>query len=82
MASTRKIVRSADVGEVLLFRHSGTKAELLDVAVLDPFEKFVDDYARQWAQHNMRGETVEQRSRLCIVGEPTRYMLHGIAHLR
>ena len=65
-ASTKEIARRAEVGEVLLFRHFGSKAGLFDVAVLDPFEKFVDDYARQWAQHNMRGETVEQMSRLYI----------------
>jgi AcrR family transcriptional regulator len=65
-ASTKEIARRADVGEVLLFRHFGTKAGLFDVAVLDPFEEFVDDYARQWEQHNVRGETLEQMSRLYI----------------
>lgn len=65
-ASTKEIARRAEVGEVLLFRHFGTKAGLFDVAVLGPFEKFVDDYARQWTQHNMRGESLQQMSRSYI----------------
>lgn len=64
--STKEIAKRAEVGEVLLFRHFGTKAGLFDIAVLGPFERFVDDYARQWRQHNMRGESLEQMSRLYI----------------
>jgi AcrR family transcriptional regulator len=61
-ASTKEIARRAEVGEVLLFRHFGNKAGLFDEAVLDPFEKFVDEWVRRWAQHGLRGESLEEIS--------------------
>src|SRR5262249_10533847 len=62
-ASTREIARRAEVGGVLLFRHFGNKAGLFDEAVLDPFEKFVDEWVRRWAQHGgLRGESLEEIS--------------------
>jgi AcrR family transcriptional regulator len=51
--STKAIARHAEVGEVLLFRHFGSKAGLFDEAVLAPFENFVDEYAKQWARHDV-----------------------------
>lgn len=48
-ASTKAIADAAEVAEVLIFRHFGNKAGLFDHAVLDPFERFVEDYAQLWA---------------------------------
>jgi AcrR family transcriptional regulator len=59
-ASTKEIARRAEVGEVLLFRHFGNKAGLFDEAVLDPFEKFVDQWLRHWAQRGLRGESIDE----------------------
>jgi AcrR family transcriptional regulator len=42
--STREIAASAGVSEALLFRHFGTKANLFELAVLRPFQAFMDDY--------------------------------------
>ena len=42
--STREIATSAGVSEALLFRHFGTKANLFELAVLRPFQAFMDDY--------------------------------------
>ena len=39
--STREICDAAGVSEALLFRHFGTKADLFDAAVLEPFHMFV-----------------------------------------
>ena len=43
-SSTRDIADSAGVSEALLFRHFGTKANLFELAILDPFQGFMDDY--------------------------------------
>lgn len=50
-ASTKEISRRAEVAEVLLFRHFGSKERLFDEAVLIPFEQFIDAYSRKWAGH-------------------------------
>ncbi|MGH9034191.1 MAG: TetR/AcrR family transcriptional regulator [Acidimicrobiia bacterium] len=47
-ASTREIARLAGVSESLLFRHFGTKAELFNQAVLEPFDQFVTDFVGLW----------------------------------
>lgn len=43
-SSTREIADAAGVSEALLFRHFGTKANLFELAVLDPFHGFMDAY--------------------------------------
>lgn len=57
-ASTKEIAQRAEVGEVLLFRHYGSKAGLFEEAVLDPFGKFVDEWVRRWTHHGLRGESM------------------------
>lgn len=56
-AATKQISERADVGEVLLFRHFGSKAGLFDEAVLLPFESFVDEWTSQWAHHGLTGSS-------------------------
>jgi AcrR family transcriptional regulator len=43
-SSTRDIADAAGVSEALLFRHFGTKANLFELAILDPFHGFMDAY--------------------------------------
>jgi AcrR family transcriptional regulator len=43
-SSTREIADAAGVSEALLFRHFGTKANLFELAILDPFQGFMDAY--------------------------------------
>jgi AcrR family transcriptional regulator len=43
-SSTREIADAAGVSEALLFRHFGTKANLFELAILDPFQGFIDAY--------------------------------------
>lgn len=50
-SSTKEIARRADVTEVLLFRHYGTKAGIFTEAVIAPVHRFVEDYERAWAAH-------------------------------
>jgi AcrR family transcriptional regulator len=62
-ASTREIATRAEVTEVLLFRHFGSKAGLFEHAVLDPFDQFVNAWASHWSRRGPRGEPVEELAR-------------------
>lgn len=62
-ASTREIAQRAEVAEVLLFRHFGNKAGLFDEAVLEPFERFVEEWGNRWSRRGLRGESVEELAR-------------------
>ena len=42
--STRDIAKRAQLTEVMIFRHFGTKANLFQEAVITPFTEFMDDY--------------------------------------
>lgn len=50
-SSTREIAEQAGVSEALLFRHFGTKAQLFQRAILDPFNEFVNGYLEDWREH-------------------------------
>jgi len=62
-ASTKEIANRAEVAEVLLFRHFGNKAGLFDEAVLEPFERFVDEYAGQWSRRSLSGASFDELAR-------------------
>ncbi|BDB44284.1 MULTISPECIES: TetR/AcrR family transcriptional regulator [Mycobacterium] len=42
--ATRDIAKRAQLTEVMIFRHFGTKANLFQEAVITPFTEFMDDY--------------------------------------
>jgi AcrR family transcriptional regulator len=46
--TTKQIAERAGVAEPLLFTNFGSKADLFDVAVLEPIAEFVADYAASW----------------------------------
>jgi AcrR family transcriptional regulator len=46
--TTRRIADEAGVGESILFRHFGTKAELFETTILTPFTDFVEEWANRW----------------------------------
>lgn len=50
-ASTSEIARTAGVAHALLFRHFGTKAELFEQAVFEPFQAAIADVLRQWSAY-------------------------------
>lgn len=62
-ASTREIATRAEVTEVLLFRHFGSKAGLFDEAVLDTFEGFVDGWASRWVRRDLPGDSMDEQAR-------------------
>jgi AcrR family transcriptional regulator len=45
---TRQIADEAGVGESVIFRNFGSKAELFEAAILTPFTDFVDRWAKTW----------------------------------
>jgi AcrR family transcriptional regulator len=47
-ATTREIAGRAEVAEQVLFRIYPTKQALFDVAVLQPFDKFLSEYTDRW----------------------------------
>jgi AcrR family transcriptional regulator len=62
-ATTKQISERAQVGEVLLFRHFGSKSGLFDEAVLAPFESFVDAWVNRWARHGLSGDSMFELGR-------------------
>jgi AcrR family transcriptional regulator len=59
-ASTKEIAHRAEVAEVLLFRHFGSKAGLFNEAILEPLERFVEDWTDRWSRHGVGGQLVEE----------------------
>lgn len=54
-ASTREIAQRARVTEAMLFRHFGSKSQLFEEAVFDPFVQFLDEYIAKYLDGN-RGD--------------------------
>jgi len=46
--STQQIAKEAGVGESVIFRNFGSKAELFETAIAKPFTDFVDKWAARW----------------------------------
>ena len=46
--TTRQIAEEAGVGESVLFRNFGSKAELFETTILSPFSEFVNRWAETW----------------------------------
>lgn len=49
-ASTREIAQRAGVTEAMLFRHFGSKSQLFEEAVFDPFVQFLDEYVANYLE--------------------------------
>ena len=67
-ASTREISEAAGVHETLLFRHFGSKAELFDRAVLEPFHTFVARFITKWEAQPQGDHSAEEVCRDFVVG--------------
>jgi AcrR family transcriptional regulator len=46
--TTRQIAEDAGVGESVLFRNFGSKAELFEMTILGPFIDFINEWANNW----------------------------------
>ncbi|OYN76200.1 TetR/AcrR family transcriptional regulator [Mycolicibacterium sphagni] len=47
--TTREISARARVAEPTVFRHFGSKVELFEASILEPFNEVVDEWTRSWA---------------------------------
>jgi AcrR family transcriptional regulator len=66
--STREICDAAGVSEALLFRHFGTKADLFDAAVLEPFHMFVGRFIAEWESQPAGNHSAEELCRQFLAG--------------
>jgi AcrR family transcriptional regulator len=66
--TTREIAEHAGVLEALLFRHFGTKANLFEQAVLEPFAEFVDTFVDEWRRRLATGEEPTDLGRAYLEG--------------
>jgi len=57
--TTKEISARAGVAEPTLFRHFGSKVELFEISILEPFTAFVDRWSRQWVDYSTEA-TVEE----------------------
>lgn len=55
-STTREIAQLAGTNDILIYRHFGSKAELFEQAVLDPFSQFVADYLATWDEDHADAE--------------------------
>jgi AcrR family transcriptional regulator len=66
--STREICDAAGVSEALLFRHFGTKADLFDAAILEPFHMFVGRFIAEWESQPVGDHSAEELCRDFLAG--------------
>lgn len=67
-ASTREIAQRAGVTEAMLFRHFGSKAQLFEEAVFDPFVQFLDEYIAQYLNLHRGGPPTAQLAYQYVTG--------------
>lgn len=46
--TTKEISARAEVAEPTVFRHFGSKVELFEASILEPFDRLVDEWTRSW----------------------------------
>jgi hypothetical protein len=56
------------VGESVLFRNFGSKAELFEMTILTPFSEFVDDWATTWDAKTTAATDPEQVAEAFVKG--------------
>jgi AcrR family transcriptional regulator len=65
---TRQIADRAGVGESVVFRNFGSKAELFEVAILTPFVGFLESWARSWSSEPLDAADPEEITRSFVKG--------------
>lgn len=66
--STRDIAERAGVTEVMIFRHFGSKANLFQEAVVDPFTTFMDAYITDYRSREHGKLSAEQEGQALYAG--------------
>ena len=70
---TRQIAERAGVGESVVFRNFGSKAELFEASILKPFVDFLDGWVTSWSREPLVASDPEEITRSFVVG------FHGFA---
>lgn len=65
---TKEIARRAGVGESVVFRNFGSKAELFQASILKPFVDFIDSWAASWSREPLDAADPEEITRSFVVG--------------
>lgn len=66
--TTREIAERARVSEQLLYNHFGSKQQLFESAVVEPFEDFAARYLEEWGQISPAGADPEEMLRVYVEG--------------
>jgi AcrR family transcriptional regulator len=66
--TTRQIADEAAVGESMIFRNFGSKAELFETVIVAPFTDFVNSWAATWGSKAARSSDPEQITRAFVKG--------------
>lgn len=65
---TKEIAQRAGVGESVVFRNFGSKAELFEASILKPFNDFLDGWAASWSIEPLAEADPEEITRSFVVG--------------
>ncbi len=65
---TRQIADRAGVGESVVFRNFGSKAELFEVVILKPFGDFLEQWAASWSREPLGSADPEEIARSFVKG--------------
>jgi AcrR family transcriptional regulator len=65
---TREIAQEAGVGEPVIFRNFGSKAQLFEEAILKPFVEFIDHWAAEWERKTPPSADPEMITRSFVKG--------------
>jgi AcrR family transcriptional regulator len=57
--TTKEISIRADVAEPTLFRHFGSKAEIFEASIIEPFTSYLERWSRSWVDYSTEA-TVEE----------------------
>jgi AcrR family transcriptional regulator len=62
--TTKEICFAAEIAEPTLFRHFGSKAQLFEMTVLEPFTEFIDGWITSWREFSSESSVEDMAERL------------------
>ncbi|ODQ90953.1 TetR family transcriptional regulator [Mycolicibacterium flavescens] len=62
--TTKEIAARAQVAELTLFRHFGSKVEVFEASVLAPLKSYIEQWSRSWVDFSTEASLEEMATRL------------------